>query len=71
MFKVKNRSGVFIVKLWTYFTTCSSVSVVKFEQVNAGFFTDVILWIDSISMEYLLNPKEVRKLNLRKYESNF
>ena len=25
----------FIANLWTYFTTCSSVSFVNFEQVNA------------------------------------
>ena len=31
------RSGGFYCKLWTYFTVCSSVSIVKFEQVNAGW----------------------------------
>ena len=31
------RCGVFIIKLWTYFTPCSSVSIVDFEQVNAGW----------------------------------
>ena len=40
MFKVNNRrhwrrSGVFICLLWTYFTPCSSVSIVNFKQVNA------------------------------------
>ena len=29
------HSGVFIVKFETYFTTCFSVSIVNFEQVNA------------------------------------
>ena len=31
------RSGIFIVNFWTYLTPCSSVSVVNFEQVNAGW----------------------------------
>ena len=30
------RSGIFILN-FTYFTPCSSVSIVKFEQVNAGW----------------------------------
>ena len=29
--------GNLYCKLWTYFTPCSSVSIVKFEQVNAGW----------------------------------
>ena len=29
-------SGVFIVNFKTYFTPCSSVSIVNFEHVNAG-----------------------------------
>ena len=29
--------GVFIVKLWTYFTPCSCVSIVIFEHVIAGW----------------------------------
>ena len=45
MFKVNNKvtsiwhlSGIFIVNLLlTYFTPCSSVSIVNFEQVNAGW----------------------------------
>ena len=32
----KRRFGVFIVNIWTYFTPCSSVSVINFEQVNAS-----------------------------------
>ena len=44
MFKVNNKdtkttphhSCVFIVNLFTYFTLYSNVSIVKFEQVNAG-----------------------------------
>ena len=40
MFKVNNKStewrhsGVFIVKLRTYFTPFSSISIIDFEQVN-------------------------------------
>ena len=30
------RSGIFIVKLWTYFTPCSTVSIVDFEHVNVS-----------------------------------
>ena len=46
MFKVNNRntrtrseicSKLTIKTLWTYCTTCSSVSIVNFEQVNAGW----------------------------------
>ena len=48
MFKVKNKdnssSWYLYSQLWTYFTPFSSVSVVNFEQVNAGwvysFFDD-------------------------------
>ena len=40
MFKVNNRKdGVVLVSLLltlTYFTPCSSVSIVTFDQVNAG-----------------------------------
>ena len=32
MFKVNNKDN----KLWTYFTPCSSVSIVDFKQVNTG-----------------------------------
>ena len=31
------RSGVFIINFGTYFTPCSSVSIVNFEQVNTGW----------------------------------
>ena len=31
------RSGVFIVNYGTYFTPYSSVSIINFEQVNAGW----------------------------------
>ena len=34
MFSRRRRSGVFIVK--TYLTPCSVISIVNFEQVNAG-----------------------------------
>ena len=50
MFKINNkvtgdwrRSGNF--KLWTYFTPCSSVSIVNFEHVIAGW--DVTISPDS------------------------
>ena len=47
MFQVNNKnirtrwrqwsfSGVFLVNFWTYFTPCSTVSLVDFELVNAG-----------------------------------
>ena len=43
MFKINNRnmrrSGTFIVNFETYFTPCSSVSIVNFEHVNAGWNT--------------------------------
>ena len=39
------RSGVFIVKLWTYFIPSFSVSMVNFEQVNAS---RVKLWLNSL-----------------------
>ena len=46
MFKVNNKNArtmplavndasVFIVNFWKYFTPCSSISIVNFEQVNA------------------------------------
>ena len=34
MFKVNNKC--LYCKVWTYFTPCSSVSIVNFEQVIAG-----------------------------------
>ena len=44
MFKVKNRSTRTIASFWylylilnIFFTPCSSVSIVNFEQVNAGW----------------------------------
>ena len=46
MFKINNKDTratplpsfwCLCCQLWTYFTPCSSVSIVKFEQVNAGW----------------------------------
>ena len=54
MFKVNNRntrtrceicSKLTICQLWTHFTPCSSVSIVNFEQVNAG-------WVNSLIVVY-------------------
>ena len=45
-----HRSGTFVVnfeQLWTYFTPCSSVSIVNFEQVNAG-------WEDSPKLAFIV-----------------
>ena len=36
MFKVNNKTDVFIVEIWTYFTPCSSVHIVNFEYVIGG-----------------------------------
>ena len=62
MFKVNNKDsrtmplapfGVFIVKFEYIFTPCSSVSIVNFEQVNAGWETDgclhLIKWFSTNS----------------------
>ena len=40
MFKVQDATDVVLVSLlltWTYFTPCSSVSIVNFEQVNTNW----------------------------------
>ena len=51
MFKVSSkdtrRSGVFIVDFKTYFTPCSSVSSVNFEQVKSGWIPFLIQFIFS------------------------
>ena len=65
MFKVNNkdtrmtlperrqrRSGIFIV---TYFTHCSSLSIVNFEQVNAG-------WVSEAGAGYKNLCKKKKKL---------
>ena len=54
-------------KLSTYFTPCSNVSIVNFEQVNADWERfkiitsydkthDVMLWIFLVSLDTFLNP---------------
>ena len=46
MFKVNNRNTrtcCLYCWLWTYFRPCSSVSIVNFEQVNAGVVTSMIV----------------------------
>ena len=45
MFKVNNKDTIFIVNFKTYFTPCSSVSIVDFEHVLAG-------WVISFDKEY-------------------
>ena len=59
VFKVNNRNTKTAIKitasltlfwclccyLWTYFTSCSSVSIVNFEQANAGWAISASLWI--------------------------
>ena len=41
MFKVNNKDKIKLTKL-TYFTPCSSVSIVNFEQVNADWVTKIL-----------------------------
>ena len=37
LFKVNNKDTCCLYwKIWTFFTPCSSVSIVNFEQLNAG-----------------------------------
>ena len=52
MFKINNKDTrttpwYLYWKFWTYFTPCSSVSIVKFEQANAGYVS-----VDSIRWSY-------------------
>ena len=51
MFKVNNKDTrttsmtsfwCFYCELWTYSTPCSSVSIVNFEQVNAGWVRGLV-----------------------------
>ena len=72
MFKVNNRdtrttpwrhSNVFIVNV-TYFTSCSSVSIVTFEQVNAGW--EVFMYYEKhlVTNKILYTePQNVKKVN--------
>ena len=46
-----SRSGAFIVNFKTHFTPCSSVFIVNFVQVNAGWVT-----LPKQSVQCLLNP---------------
>ena len=50
MSKVNNKDGVVLVSLilWRYFTPCSSVFIVNFEQVNAGWLDLSVLALDVV-----------------------
>ena len=51
MFKVNNKDTRTTT---TYFTPCSSVSIVKFEQVNAG-------WVGSVKKNAISKKEKTRK----------
>ena len=71
MFKVNNKDTrttsstsfwCLYCYLWTYFTTCSSVSIVNFEQVNAGWKFCIIM--DSYlvqELDLIASPFECEK----------
>ena len=40
----------FYYQLWTYFTPCTSVSIVNFEQVNAGWVEETNSKIENIAV---------------------
>ena len=46
MFKVNDTNGHIshLGHVWTYFTSCSSVSIFKFEQVNVGWKKRILIW---------------------------
>ena len=54
------RSGVFIVTFWTYFTPCSSISIVNFEQVMSTGLKAVVnskYWKESFTWRQPKNKK--------------
>ena len=53
LLKVNNRNSKTRCKLWTYFTPCSSVSIVNFEHVIAGWEVSLPLIAYIESSEWL------------------
>ena len=70
VFKINNRETRKRCYRRTYFTPCSNVSIVNFEQVNADWLGTELMMIQPISVQYSISiPFEnVRKPGVQKWD---